>query len=96
MTYILGMSPARSGPADPATMPSAADVQQDPTILARLPQALIAELRWQISHLAADVDTAWYQTPTEARTLDPRTALEPDRLLKPEAAAARFRVAWAR
>jgi hypothetical protein len=69
-----------------------AAVQQDPTILSGLPLPVIVELRRQISHLAADVDAVLYQTMTEAGTPHERSDVEPDRLLTPEAAAARFGV----
>jgi hypothetical protein len=68
------------------------EVQQDPTILTGLPLPVIVELRRQISHLAADVDAVLYQTLTAARAPDQRPEAEPDRLLTPEAAAARFGV----
>src|SRR6266851_6534468 len=74
------------------TMPSLAEVQRDPTILTGLPLPVIVDLRRQISHLAADVDAVLYRTLTEVRTKDQRSDIEPDRLLTPEAAAARFGV----
>jgi hypothetical protein len=76
----------------PVTMPSLAEVQRDLTILTGLPLPVIVDLRRQISHLAADVDAVLYQTLTEARTKDQRADVEPDRLLTPDAAAARFAV----
>lgn len=76
----------------PVTMPSLAEVQRDPTILTGLPVHVIVDLRRQISHLAADVDAVVYQTLTEARTPDQRSDAEPDQLLTPDAAAARFGV----
>ena len=76
----------------PVAMPSLAEVQQDPTILTGLPLPAIVDLRRQISHLTADVDAVLYQTLTEARTKDQRSDAEPDRLLTPETAAARFGV----
>lgn len=76
----------------PVTMPSLAEVQQDPTILTGLPLPAIVDLRRQISHLTADVDAVLYQTLTEVRTKDQRSDAEPDRLLTPETAAARFGV----
>ena len=83
-------------PSRPATVraskPSLVAVQQDPTILTGLPLPVILELRRQISHLAADVDAVLYQTMTEPGALHERSALEPDRLLTPEAAAAQFGV----
>jgi len=92
VAFILGMSQPRSRSTVPATMPSLAEVQQDPTILTGLPLPAIVDLRRQISHLAADVDAVLYQTLTEARTKDRRSDAEPDRLLTPDAAAARFGV----
>ena len=83
--------PSRSATV-PATSPSLAAVQQDPTILSGLPLPVIVELRRQISHLAADVDAVLYQTMTEPGTPHERSAVEPDRLLTPESAAARFGV----
>ena len=69
LVYILGMSDARSRSTGPATTPSLAEVQQDPSILTGLPRPAIVELRRQISHLAADVDAVLCQTPLpEART----------------------------
>lgn len=91
VAFILGMSEPRSRPSMSETMPSLAEVQRDPTILTGLPLPVIVDLRRQISHLAADVDAVLYQTLTEARTKD-RADVEPDRLLTPEAAAARFGV----
>jgi hypothetical protein len=69
-----------------------AAVQQDPTLLTGLPLPAILELRRQIGHLAADVEAILYQTLTTDPTHDPRVETEPDRLLTPEAAAARFGV----
>jgi hypothetical protein len=53
---------------------------------------MVVDLRRQISHLAADVDAALYRTLSEAWMNDQRSGAEPDRLLTPEAAAARFGV----
>ena len=83
--------PSRSATV-PASSPSLAAVQQYPTILSGLPLPVIVELRRQISHLAADVDAVLYQTMTEPGTPHERSAVEPDRLLTPESAAARFGV----
>jgi hypothetical protein len=69
-----------------------AAVQQDPTILRGLPLPAIVEIRRQISHLAADVDAVLYRTMTEPGTPHERLDVESDRLLTPEAAAARFGV----
>ena len=76
----------------PAPTPSLAEVQQDPTILTGLPVPVIVDLRRQLSHLAADVDAALYQTMTQAGAQHHRADAEHDRLLTPEAAAARFGV----
>jgi hypothetical protein len=73
-------------------MPSLTEVQQDPTILTGLPLPVIVDLRRQISHLAADMDAVLYRTLTEARPPHHRSDAEPDRLLTPDAAAARFGV----
>ena len=87
------MSHARSRSTGPAPTPSLAAVQQDPSILTGLPQPALVELRRQLSHLAADVDAVLCQTPLpEARTEDQRMDAKPDRLLTPDAAAARFGV----
>lgn len=83
--------PSRSATV-PASSLSLAAVQQDPTILTGLPLPVILELRRQISHLAADVDAVLYQTMTEPGTQHERSAVEPDQLLTPEAAAAQFGV----
>jgi hypothetical protein len=91
VAFILGMSEPRSRPIS-ETKPSLAEVQQDPTILTGLPLPVIVDLRRQISHLAADVDAVLYRTLTEIRTKDQRSGVEPDRLLTPEAAAARYGV----
>jgi hypothetical protein len=69
-----------------------AEVQQDPTILIGLLLPAILELRRQIGHLAVDIETVLYQTLTADRTNDLRSKTEPDRLLTPDAAAARFGV----
>ena len=92
LVYILGMNHARTRSTGPATTPSLTEVQQDPSILPRLPRPAIVELRRQISHLAADVDAVLCQPLPEARTKDQWTDAEPDRLLTPAAAAARFGV----
>lgn len=84
------MSQPRSRSPMSETMPSLTEVQQDPTILTGLPLPVIVDLRRQISHLVADVDAVLHQTLTEVRTKDQRSDI--DRLLTPEAAAARFGV----
>ena len=73
-------------------LPSLAEVQQDLTILTGLPLPIIVDLRRQLSHLAADVDAVLYRILSEAGTKDQRSDAEPDRLLTPQAAAARFGV----
>lgn len=88
----MGMSQPRSGSSVPATTPSLVEVQKDPTILTGLPLPIVVDLRRQISHLAADLDAVLYRTLSEARTKDRQPDAEPDRLLTPEAAAARFGV----
>ena len=86
------MSEPRNRSPVSETMPSLAEVQRDRTILTGLPLPVIVDLRRQITHLAADVDAVLYRTLTEVRTKDQRSDVEPDRLLTPEAAAARFGV----
>ena len=76
----------------PAPMPSLAEVQRDPTILTGLPVPVIVDLRRQVSHVAADLDAAFYQAISQAGAQDHRADAEPDRLLTPEAAALRFGV----
>jgi hypothetical protein len=76
----------------PAPMPSLAEVQRDPTILTGLPVSVIVDLRRQVSHLAADLDAAVCQAMTQAGAQHDRAEADPDRLLTPEAAAARFGV----
>jgi hypothetical protein len=92
VAFILGMSHARSHSPKLAALPSLAAVQQDPTILTGLPLPTILEFRRQIGHLAADVEAVLFQTLTADRANNPRSETEPDRLLTPEAAAARFGV----
>ncbi len=75
----------------PVPLPSLAEVQQDATILRRLSVAALVELRRQVSHLSADLDAA-YCALTQASEQDHPSAAEPDRLLTPDAAAARFDV----
>lgn len=89
---MIGMSQRRSRSTVPATIPSLVEVQRDLTILTGLPLLIVVDLRRQISHLAADVDAALYWLLSEAGTKDQRSDAEPDRLLAPEAAAARFGV----
>lgn len=87
----MGMSQPRSRSSVPATTPSLVEVQKDPTVLTGLPLPIVVDLRRQISHLAADLDAVLYRILSEARTKD-QSNDEPDRLLTPEAAAARFGV----
>jgi hypothetical protein len=88
----MGMRQPRSRSTVPATTPSLVELQQDLTILTGLPLPIVVDLRRQISHLAADVDAVLYRILSEARTKDQRSDAEPDRLLTPLAAAARFGV----
>ena len=76
----------------PAPMPSLAEVQRDPTILTGLPVPVIVDLHRQVSHVAADLDAAFYRAITQAGAQDHRADAEPDRLLTPDAAALRFGV----
>jgi hypothetical protein len=78
--------------SSPAPMPSLAEVQRDPAILTGLPVSVIVDLRRQVSHLAADLDAAVCQAMTEAGAQHHGADADPDRLLTPEAAAARFGV----
>jgi len=75
-----------------APVPSLAEVQKDPTILDGLSLTVIVALRRQVSHLAADLDAAFSHAMTQPRTQDSRSEAKPDRLLTPDAAAARFGV----
>lgn len=74
----------------PARLPSLGEVQKDPTMLTGLPLTVIVDLRRQVSHLAADVDAAFFDALAQASKQDDRP--KPDRLLTPDAAAARFGV----
>ena len=76
----------------PAAVPSLAEVQQDPTILAGLPVSVIVDLRRQVSHLAADLEAAFSQAMAQAGVQHHDAEVERDRLLTPDAAAARFGV----
>jgi hypothetical protein len=87
---LVSLLPGES--ASPARLPSLGDVQADPAILGRLPVAVIVDLRRQVSHLAADLDAAFFSAMTEARRLEPKAEVSPDRLLTPAAAAERFGV----
>ena len=73
-----------------APVPSLADVSEDPTVLARLPLSAIVGLRRQVSHLAADIEAALFTAMGQTGLGDEPP--DPDRLLTPEAAAARFGV----
>lgn len=73
-------------------MPSLARVQEDQTILDGLSLPVLLDLRRQVSHLAADLDVALFQALVQARNRGDRSDAEPDRLLTPAAAAARFGV----
>jgi hypothetical protein len=53
-------------------VPTLGDVQKDPSLLARLPLAVIVDLRRQLSHLAADLDAVFFNGVVEAQRLDPR------------------------
>jgi hypothetical protein len=74
----------------PIQVPSLAEVHDDPTVLSRLPVSVIVCLRRQVSHLAADIDTALFTAMGQTRQRDEPPY--PDRLLTPEAAAERFGV----
>jgi hypothetical protein len=76
----------------PAPFPSLTEVQRDPTILNGLSLIAIVDLRRQLSHLAADLDAAFCQAMTQTKTQNTPAPVEPDRLLTPDAAAARFGV----
>ena len=74
----------------PVQVPSLAEVHEDPTVLLRLPLSVIVYLRRQVSHLAADIDTALFRA--IGRTSQHDEHPNPDRLLTPAAAAERFGV----
>jgi len=92
VAFIIGMRQPRSRSTVPAPTPSLVELQQDLTILTGLPLPIVVDLRRQISHLAADVDAVLYRILSEAGSKDQRSDAEPDRLLTPLAAAARFGV----
>lgn len=73
-------------------MPSLAEVQRDPAILSSLGLSVIVDLRRQAGHLVADLDAAFCEAMTNAEARHSRADAEPDQLLTPEAAAARFGV----
>jgi hypothetical protein len=76
----------------PLAVPSLAEVQQDPTILTGLPVSVIVDLRRQVGHLAADLEAAFSQAMAQAGAQHHDAEVERDRLLTPDAAAARFGV----
>ncbi len=76
----------------PAPVPSLAEVQRDPVLLEALSVAAIVALRRQLSHLAADLDAAFCQAIAQIARHDRPAESPSDRLLTPEAAAARFGV----
>ena len=73
-------------------VPTLGDVQNDPSLLGRVPLAVIVDLRRQVSHLAADIDAAFFSVVVEAQRRDPPPEARPDQLLTPDAAAERFGV----
>lgn len=73
-------------------MPSLAEVQRDPTLLDAVSVIAIVALRRQVSHLAADLDAAFYQALAQSGRQDQRAETTSDRFLTPEAAAERFGV----
>jgi hypothetical protein len=79
-------------PPESSHGPSLAEVQRDPTLLENLSAATIVTLRRHVSYLAADLDTAFYKAMTRVKSQDPCSEATSDRLLTPEAAAARFGV----
>ncbi len=74
------------------SVPTLGEVQKDPAILSRVPLAVVADLRRQVGHLAADIDAAFFSAVVEAQRLDHRAEARPDQLLTPAAAAERFGV----
>ncbi len=76
----------------PVPLPSLAEVQQDVTLLRRLSVPALVELRRQVGHLSADLDAAYCTALTQANAQGHPSAAEPDQLLTPDAAAARFGV----
>jgi len=73
-------------------VPSLAEVQRDPVLLEALSVAAIVALRRQLSHLAADLDAAFCQAIAQIARHGRPAESPSDRLLTPEAAAARFGV----
>jgi hypothetical protein len=84
--------PAARSSIPPALMPSLVEVQRDPVLLEALSVSAIVALRRQVSHLAADLDAAFFQAMTRTTTPDRPAQTPADRLLTPEAAAERFGV----
>jgi hypothetical protein len=78
--------------SEPSGLPSLAEIQRDPAVLGRLSTEVIVTLRRQVSHLAVDLDAAFYHALARTRTPDPSRETTTDRLLTPEAAAVRFGV----
>jgi hypothetical protein len=74
------------------TVPALGEVQKDPAVLGRMPLAVMVDLRRQVSHLAADIDAAFFSAVGEAQRPDHHTEARPDQLLTPAAAAERFGV----
>jgi hypothetical protein len=74
------------------TVPTLGEVKNDPAILSRMPLAVIVDLRRQVSHLAADIDAAFFGAVVAAQRLDHQVEARPDQLLTPAAAAERFGV----
>jgi len=74
------------------TVPTLGDVQKDPSLLGGVPLAVIVDLRRQVSHLAAEIDGAFFSAVVEAERRDPLPEARPDQLLTPDAAAERFGV----
>jgi hypothetical protein len=78
--------------ASAGTVPTLGDVQKDPSLLGRVPLAVLVDLRRQVSHLAADIDAAFFSVVVEAQRRGPHPEARPDQLLTPDAAAERFGV----
>jgi hypothetical protein len=87
---MVSQPPRRANGSTP--LPSLAEVQRDPTRLDALSVTAIVALRRQVSHLAADLDAAFYYALAQSGRQDQRAETPSDRLLTPEAAAARFGV----
>ena len=74
------------------SMPPLAELGRNPSLISTLSAPAIVELRRQLGHLAADLDAALYLLTAPATNQDTRKDNEPDQLLTPETAAARFGV----